>query len=54
MRPMEMRMGDMHMSMGTREKAAEPAKRFCTQCGKPVQDDDRYCASCGHALSGSK
>jgi zinc-ribbon domain len=54
MRPMEMRMGDMNMSMGAREKAGEPAKRFCTQCGKPVQDDDRYCASCGHALSGSK
>jgi ribosomal protein L37E len=54
MRPMEMRMGDMQMSMGTREKAAEPAKRFCTQCGKPVQDDDRYCASCGHALAGLK
>ncbi len=53
-RPMEMRMGDMHMSMGAREKAGEPAKRFCTQCGNPVQDDDRYCASCGHALSGSK
>lgn len=54
MRPMEMRMGDMHMSMGAREKAGASAKRFCTQCGKPVQDDDRYCASCGHALSGSK
>jgi len=54
MRPMEMRMGDMNMSMGTRETAREPAKRFCTQCGKPAQDDDRFCASCGHALSGPK
>jgi zinc-ribbon domain len=54
MRPMEMRMGDMHMSMGAREKAEEPAKRFCTQCGKPARNDDRFCASCGHALSGSK
>jgi hypothetical protein len=54
MRPMEMRMGDMHMSMGSREKAGEPAKRFCTQCGKPAQDEDRFCASCGHALSESK
>jgi zinc-ribbon domain len=54
MRPMEMRMGDMHMSMGTRERAGEPAKRFCTQCGKQAQIEDRFCASCGHALSGSK
>ena len=52
MRPMEMRMGGMHMSMGASEK--EAAKRFCTQCGKPVQNDDRFCASCGHALSGQK
>ena len=52
MRPMEMRMGGMHMSMGASEK--EAAKRFCTQCGNPVQKDDRFCASCGHALSGQK
>jgi len=36
MRPMELRMGDMHMSMGKREKEEEKAKRFCTQCGKPA------------------
>ncbi len=52
MRPMEMRMGGMHMSMGSVEKEAQTAKRFCTQCGKPVRKDDRFCASCGHALSG--
>jgi hypothetical protein len=59
MRPMELRMGDMHMSMGSVEKESvekEPqtAKRFCTQCGKPVQIEDRFCASCGHPLSGQK
>ena len=54
MRPMELRMGDMHMSMGVREKEAQPANRFCTQCGKPVQNNDRFCASCGHALSGQR
>ena len=50
MRPMEMRMGGMHMSMGAGETEAPPAKQFCTQCGKPAQKKDRFCASCGHAL----
>jgi hypothetical protein len=54
MRPMEMRMGDMHMSLGTREREVPSAKRFCTQCGAPAQSDDRFCASCGHALSSQK
>jgi zinc-ribbon domain len=54
MRPMELRMGNMHMSMGSVEKEPQTAKRFCTQCGKPVQSDDRFCASCGHPLSGSR
>ena len=54
MRPMEMRMGDMNMSMGSGEKQSAAAKRFCTQCGAPTGKDDRFCASCGHALSGSK
>jgi len=50
MRPMEMRMGGMHMSMGSPEREAETSKRFCTQCGKPARDDDRFCGSCGHEL----
>jgi hypothetical protein len=54
MRPMEMRMGGMHMSMGSPEKEAETAKRFCSQCGKPARDDDRFCGSCGHELSGRR
>jgi hypothetical protein len=54
MRPMEMRMGGMHMSMGRPEKEVQKAKRYCTQCGKPVQEDDRFCASCGQALSRQK
>src|SRR5258708_27783803 len=40
MRPMEMQMGGMHMSMGSPEKEAETAKRFCSQCGKPARDGD--------------
>jgi hypothetical protein len=54
MRPMEMRLGGMHMSMGAFEKETPTAERFCTQCGKPVQTDDRFCASCGHSLSEQK
>jgi hypothetical protein len=54
MRPMEMRMGDMNMSMGAVEKQTPAAKRFCTQCGSPAGKDDRFCANCGHALTGSK
>jgi hypothetical protein len=54
MRPMEMRMGGMHMSMGSPEKEAETAKRFCTQCGKPARNEDRFCGNCGHELSGQK
>jgi hypothetical protein len=50
MRPMEMRMGGMHMSMGADETEAPLAMQFCTQCGKPVQKKDRFCASCGHSL----
>lgn len=47
MRPMRMQMGDMQMSMG--EKAeAEPRKRFCTQCGAALGEQDRFCGSCGH------
>ena len=52
MGPMEMRMGGMHMSMGAAEKETPTEKRFCSQCGKPVQSGDRFCASCGHSLVG--
>ena len=27
-----------------------PRKNFCPACGKPVQSEDKYCMSCGHAL----
>ena len=52
MRPMEMRMGGMQMRMGSPEKEAETVKRFCTQCGKPTREGDRFCGNCGHELSG--
>ena len=57
MAPMEMTMGDMHMSMGTKQKAlAEERtvdggkKRFCAQCGKSVAPADKFCATCGAPL----
>jgi zinc-ribbon domain len=54
MRPMEMRLGDMQMSMGSVEREAETEKRFCTQCGKQARNDDRFCGNCGHELTGQK
>ena len=29
----------------------EPAAGFCPQCGRPVQQSDRFCARCGKTLS---
>jgi hypothetical protein len=26
--------------------------RFCTECGQPVRSSDKFCASCGHKLTG--
>jgi zinc-ribbon domain len=54
MRPMEMRMGGMHMSMGSHEQGSEKPQRFCTQCGKPARNEDRFCGNCGHELPGQK
>jgi len=49
--PMEMRIGDMEMRMGTAATATTASsRRFCSQCGLAVQPTDRFCASCGHAL----
>jgi hypothetical protein len=64
--PMEMRMGNMAMSMGqpagkvpethapaasAPDSSASGAKgKFCSQCGTPVQPSDRFCANCGHGL----
>ncbi|MEB3359124.1 MAG: zinc ribbon domain-containing protein [Synechococcales bacterium] len=50
--PMTMRMGDMQMTMGNSAETIRPQheRRFCSQCGAPVQPTDRFCASCGHQL----
>lgn len=29
---------------------ARVATQFCPQCGQPVDNNDRFCASCGHQL----
>lgn len=48
--PMEMRLGNMHMSMGT-PTSNQSTKRFCSQCGERVEVSDRFCAHCGTKLS---
>ena len=48
MRPMEMKMGGMRMSMGATEE--QPARKFCTQCGNALGPEDRFCANCGHKI----
>ncbi|MBW0000199.1 MAG: zinc-ribbon domain-containing protein [Verrucomicrobia bacterium] len=52
MRSMELRMGNMRMSMGGPEPRTETevTQRFCTQCGAPVSKGDRFCGQCGHPL----
>lgn len=60
MPPMRMEMGDMRMEMGGADTPTEPGQgqaqarpRFCSQCGTPVNPDDRFCAQCGHKLAGA-
>jgi len=55
--PMQMRMGNMAMSMGesgqnrpANADANTGGRRFCTQCGQPVSPSDRFCGQCGHQL----
>lgn len=48
MPPMEMKMGNMQMSMNS--QAGSTTRNFCSQCGAGVQAGDRFCASCGHKL----
>ncbi|MBF2019358.1 MAG: zinc-ribbon domain-containing protein [Hydrococcus sp. C42_A2020_068] len=48
--PMQMRMGNMEMRMGSATQT-QVNRRFCSQCGAPVEPSDRFCSSCGHQLS---
>ena len=56
MNPMEMRMGNMELKMEANQ-APQPVatpqstRQFCSQCGAKVAPEDRFCSSCGHALS---
>jgi hypothetical protein len=47
--PMEMRMGNMLMSMGSSSASTSTAstkkKRFCPQCGEAVNQSDRFGSS---------
>ena len=58
MKPMEMRMGNMHLSMGSVSsesahsgKTQPTERRFCNQCGVAIEPEDRFCSSCGHKLA---
>lgn len=53
MNPMEMRMGTMELKMNTANPTPQPAapRQFCSQCGTKVAPEDRFCSSCGHALT---
>jgi zinc-ribbon domain len=58
MNPMQMRMGNMELRMNSpaaTQDASQPepqsTKRFCPQCGQPVDAGDRFCAHCGHQLT---
>ena len=51
MQPMQMRMGNMHMSMGTASAATSTTQhKFCSQCGTAIETADKFCANCGHSL----
>lgn len=66
MKPGEMRMGSMKMSLHDQSHAAPPAAeleapqvlaraeplkgRFCTQCGERAEAQDRFCHACGSRL----
>lgn len=67
MNPMQMRMGNMAMSMGGASShssvsvnsrvnlnppatPAQPARKFCNQCGSAVEASDRFCSACGNPL----
>ncbi|MGR3278444.1 zinc ribbon domain-containing protein [Acaryochloris marina NIES-2412] len=51
MQPMQMRMGNMHLSMGTTATATQTTQNnFCSQCGTAVSAQDKFCANCGHRL----
>lgn len=51
MQPMQMHMGNMHLSMGTATTVTQASQtNFCSQCGMAVAATDKFCANCGHRL----
>lgn len=48
MNPMEMTMGNMSMKI---EETPKIGRHFCSQCGSPIQENDKFCSNCGHRLS---
>lgn len=56
MSPMTMQMGNMAMEIGKtpsmgENKAHQPTKNFCSQCGHAVTQGDRFCSYCGSQLT---
>lgn len=52
MQPMQMRMGSMHLSMGTSATVTQTTQtNFCSQCGTALTATDKFCANCGHRLN---
>lgn len=62
--PMQMQMGNMAMSMGRSDGAANPVAspinnastttktaKFCSQCGAGLAEGARFCSSCGYQIS---
>jgi hypothetical protein len=39
------------VSVVTGKNTASPAVAFCTQCGKPVRADQKFCTECGAKLT---
>ena len=50
--PVDSMQGSETGSMTPAEPRPAAIRRFCSQCGVPVDPNDRFCSSCGHQLSG--
>jgi NADH pyrophosphatase NudC (nudix superfamily) len=50
MEPMQMSMGNMHISMASSQSSSSAQAQFCSQCGTKVKESDRFCSNCGIKL----
>ncbi|MFB2835268.1 zinc ribbon domain-containing protein [Floridanema evergladense] len=47
---MQMRMGSMELKMPSIATGTPAKGGFCTQCGNPITEQDKFCGRCGHQL----